>query len=126
MVATNTELIAVFTEDGIKLDIDFTRAKQFYAGTELLQDFKVESSQTLLRFGFADKPEYLSPTMEFVYSITSLFASRLSRAPDIKITRQAKTMTPEDADLLLMALPFATGSEFANYEWLDKSLDRSG
>ena len=114
----NTELIAVFTENAVIIDTELTKNKQFYTNDQLLADFKAAPFKTLLYFGFADKSPLMSQSLLFLHRVVLFFVEKLSKSPDIEITRSAPALTDDEADALLQKTPFAIGAEYIDSQWL--------
>ena len=114
------EIVAIFTENGVTLDTEKTTDKQCYTNEKLLSDFKTEPYKTILYFGFEDKSEQKSNSLQFLHEIASFFVEKLSKNPDIEITRTATDLTLEDANFFLQKKPYAIGSEFVDYLWILK------
>ena len=119
----NTEIVAIFTENGCILDTDATKSKQTYANDKLLPDFKKEPYKALLYLGFEDKAQHMSQSLMFLHGITAFFVDKLSKNPDIEITRTAAALTIDEADSMLRKTPYTIGSEFVDHQWLMKLWD---
>ncbi|MCL2122147.1 MAG: DEAD/DEAH box helicase [Clostridiales bacterium] len=114
----NRELVAVFTEKGLLLDTDATKSKQYYTNSKLLSDFSVSPYKALLYFGFADKAPDMHPSILFIHDIASLFVEKLSKNPDIEISRTAEALSAEDNSALLQRRPYVIGAEYVDQDWL--------
>jgi len=111
----NTDIIAIFTESGFTLDTDVTKDKRFYTNDKLLEDFSKAPYRTLLYFGFEDKPPQISQSLSYVHSISSFFIEKLSKNPDLEITRSAQPLVDEEKDALLQKAPYAVGFELSRF-----------
>jgi non-specific serine/threonine protein kinase len=116
--SVNAELVAIFTETGFALDTEATTAKQFYADDRLLSESKADPYKALLYFGFAEKAPAMSQSLLFLHGIASFFVDKLSKNPDIEITRTSAPLTDEESQSLLLKTPYAIGSEFVDAVWL--------
>ena len=114
----NTELVSIFTEDGLILDTDQTDNKRFYDNPKLLADFKLDPYAALLYFGFEEAPPHMSLSLQFLHGIVSLFVQKLSRNPDIEITRTAAPLNAEETESLLLKTPYVIGAEHVDARWL--------
>jgi len=119
-IVMNTELIAIFTENGVVLDMEAATNKHCYANAKLFADFTTEPYTALLYFGFEEKSQHMSHSLQFLHEIASFFVVKLSRNPDIEITRSAAALTAEESDSLLQKMPYAVGAEFVDALWLSK------
>ncbi|MCL2167363.1 MAG: SNF2 helicase-associated domain-containing protein, partial [Clostridiales bacterium] len=122
----NRELVAVFTEKGLLLDTDATRSKQYYTNSKLLSDFAAAPYKALLYFGFADKAPDMHPSLLFIHDIASLFVEKLSKNPDIEISRKAEALSAEDNSALLQRRPYVIGAEYVDKDWLSGLWDNLG
>jgi len=116
----NTELIAVFSEDGVIIDTEGVVGKHFYTNDSLLADFKEKPYKALLYFGFEDKSQHMSQSLLFLHGIASFFVEKLSKSPDIEIIRSAAPLTEDETGSLLQKIPYAIGAEFIDSQWLSK------
>ena len=85
----NADIIVVFTENGLIFDTEAGNNKHFYINEKLLSDFKTEPYKTLLNFGFESSSEQMSQSLLFLHEIAAFFTEKLSKNPDIEITRSA-------------------------------------
>ena len=115
----NTEIIAIFTENGFTLDTEPTKEKQVYTSENLLSDFKSDPDKALLYFGFEDKSTQMSQSLMFIHGISAYFTEKLSKNPDIEITHSAQPLTGDEKDAMLQKSPYAIGAEFITVPWLD-------
>ena len=111
-------LIAIFTENGFLLDTETTHDKDCYTNDELLISSATEPDKALLYFGFKDRLPHMSQSLLFLYRIASFFAEKLSKNPDIEITRSATDLTEDEINSILQKVPYATGSEFIDSQWV--------
>lgn len=120
----NTELIAVFTENGVILDTEATNEKDVYTNNALSSNFKIDPYRALLHFGFEDKVKHMSQSISFLHGIVSFFVEKLSKSPDLELTRSVAALTGEETDALLQRKPYAVGSEFVDARWLCSIWDK--
>ena len=116
----NNELIAIFTENGLTLDTDAVSGKQFYINDALLSEFSKDPYKALLDFGFEEKSALMSQSVMFLHGIVAFFIEKLSKDPDLEITRSAAPLTADEATALLQKTPYAIGAEFLDFQWLTK------
>ena len=116
----NNELIAIFTEKGLTLDTGATANKQFYINDRLLSDFAEDPYKALLYFGFEEKSLHMSQSVMFLHGVAVFFVEKLSKNPDLEITRSAAPLTADEAASLLQKTPYTIGAEFLDYQWLVK------
>ena len=114
----NTELIAVFTESGAVLDTEQTKNKDYYVSDKLMDDYMADPDRALLYFGFEYKKPSMSQSLSFIHGIAAFFVDKLSKDPDLEISRAAAPLTDDEADSLLQKTPYAIGSEFVDLAWL--------
>ena len=115
----NTDIIAIFNENSVILDTEVTQNKDFYTNETLLSTFKTSPFQALLYFGFEDKSLKMSQSLLFLHGVTAFFIEKLSKNSEIEITRSAAMLTTEETDFLLQKIPYAIGSEFIDFLWLE-------
>jgi len=115
----NKDIIAIFTQGGFTLDTEATKDKQFYENDRLLADFAGQPYRALLYFGFEDRPPQMSQSLSYVHGISAYFIEKLSKDPDLEITRTAQPLASEEKDALLQKAPYAVGFEFITIPWLD-------
>ena len=60
----------------------------------------------------------MSQSLLFLHTVAAFFIEKLSKNPEIEITRTAEPLTADEAYPLLMKTPYAIGSEFINFTWL--------
>ena len=114
----DTEIVAIFTQDGFLLDTETTKSKQVYSNDALLAKFSEAPYEALLYFGFAEKGEHMTQSLIFLHGIASLFVEKLGKNPDIEITRTATELTIDEAASILDKTPYSIGSEFIDHQWL--------
>lgn len=120
----NTEIIAVFSQNGVILDTEATKNKLYYFDDKLLADFQAQPDKALLYFGFEDKSGQMSQSLQFLQGIAAFFIEKLSKNPELEITRSAAALTDEEASALLQKTPYAIGSEFIDSIWLNGIWDK--
>jgi non-specific serine/threonine protein kinase len=116
--AGNAELVAICTAGGIALDEMRSDSKTPYRGEELLRNFKEAPYKSLLYFGFEDKEPSMAVSLSFIHDICERFIFELSRDNEIEFTRKAKPPSDEMIDGMFENIPFMTGAELADRDWL--------
>ncbi|MDR2898753.1 MAG: DEAD/DEAH box helicase, partial [Clostridiales bacterium] len=113
------DIIVIFNPNGVTLDTQEVTGKAYYNET-LLTGFEVEQYKALFYFGFEDWHPDMSASLSFVHNVCHCFIDRLSRDPDIEITKTVKT--PDTAFFMdmLHGAPFAVGVEYLNAGWFMK------
>ncbi len=125
MTYTGLLLNAYYTLDSfiIELNGDDHSIKQ--EGNELkewMEGFSENKYKTLYHLGFLTKKEWLSPQMEYLYHIADLLIKKLSKQPDLEISRENVVidLTEDELADLQSELPFAIGMEYVDSIWLQK------
>ena len=82
--------------------------------------FRASPVQALYSLGFEEKPASLDEAGIFLYRIAETFLTELSKTEGLELLREnIKVPLSQDlAEKLLLQLPFASGSEFVNDQWL--------
>lgn len=82
--------------------------------------FRASPVQALYSLGFEEKPASLDEAGIFLYRIAETFLTELSKTEGLELLREnIKLPLSQDlAEKLLLQLPFASGSEFVNDQWL--------
>ena len=116
----NTDIIAIFTENGFIIDTEVTKSKSFYMDEALLSDFKIEHDKTFMHLGFKAKAPNMSQSLLFLHRISSYFIDKVSKDPDIDILFTTDDLTNEEISYLLQKIPYAIGSEFIDASWITR------
>lgn len=119
------ELMAVFNENSFILDYEENKKLKLKEGElekqrEIYENFKEDKYKALFNMGFSEKDYYMSPSLEFLYFLSSKFIDGISKKSDIEFTREETELqfSFEDIDEIKQRIPFAIGSEFINDEWI--------
>lgn len=80
----------------------------------------------LYHLGFIIKKEWFSPELEFLYSIADKLLLKLSRQPDVELSRDMTRveLSEEECIDLINKVPFAIGVEYVEASWLQLIWDR--
>ncbi|MDR1193051.1 MAG: DEAD/DEAH box helicase, partial [Peptococcaceae bacterium] len=116
--AGDAELVAICAPGGVVLDEERCSAKNPYDGGRLLRAFREAPYKALLYFGFEDKDPAMSVSLSFVRDICERFILELSRDNEIEFTRQARPPSQEVVDGIIAGVPFMTGAELVDGEWV--------
>ncbi len=89
---------------------------------EWKRQFDENKYKALFHLGFITKKDWFSPQLEYLYHIADLFISKLSKQPDIELSRDAVQveLSDEERSDLIDKVPFAIGMEYVNDTWLQK------
>lgn len=131
MIKTNNilkkQLIVVLKENGF-LELDFEDAKEKIEAEQIeyqdkfLQRFNDDPIEALLFLGLDKYGVRLSPSINFIKSISSKFSKKLIKTPDIEDLRDkvnVKLEADEVNDFLENA-PFLNKMEYLDFEWIGK------
>lgn len=120
----NTTLIAYFKEDGFIIDYDTFSTKKTivdttYTNEEWYERFRSNKYEALFYFGFENKVDY-SPSIDYLYFISNYFIDQIAKQSDIELTREKTliTLSDDDVDMLLSAMPYCIGMEYVTRTWL--------
>lgn len=82
--------------------------------------FKADKYKTLFRLGFLVEKDWFSPSMRFLYNISTMVIDRLSKQPDIELSRDLVQLEPGVDDVLAIKenLPFSIGMEYVDEIWI--------
>lgn len=114
----------IFTDRDFHLDIPS-------AGTAEEQDgmrarFEKDRYRALYQMGFEEKAANLTATGNFLYQVSNAFLKKLTAMPELEIARSSieLSVSGEELEDLLKAVPFAIGAEHVTEEWLHAVFDR--
>ncbi len=110
-----------FTKDGIAAEIDERNATE--------QDVRWKNlwEQDMYRAAYAyglENGENTTPTGHFIRTLVEKFLKKLTDLPELEMVREKVkvSLTPEDVEALLRAVPFALGTEYVTAPWLKKMI----
>jgi Superfamily II DNA/RNA helicases, SNF2 family len=85
-----------------------------------LEAFEADKYSALFHFGFLKREKWFSPSVEYLHHFAELLIKKLSQEPDLEINREDTQvkLTEEELYKLREELPFATGMEYVDNEWL--------
>ena len=117
----NRETVAVYKEVGFITDriiVKNANIDQEYQDM-LYNDLSSNPCKALYEHGFSDK-DGQDTSVRFLLDIARAVIRDISGNPDINITRTAAKPTSECLLQLLRHLPYVTGSEFVNLNWIEQ------
>lgn len=93
---------------------------------EWKKQFDNNKYAALYHLGFITKKEWFSPELEYLYSIADKLLQKLSRQPDVELSRDMTRveLSEEECIDLINKVPFAIGMEYVNSSWLQLIWDR--
>ena len=112
--------IAIYTETGYIVDhVDAKSEKNFDEDyhLEFYKDFSTNPSKALYEHAFLDRDKY-EPCVQFLMDVAKVAINDISGNPDVNITRIAPMPSTEKLLPLLRQVPYVTGCEFVNINWL--------
>lgn len=115
---SSCELVAVFEHNSFSVRRAGLNAGDGFFDDELLKDFETNKYLTLFNFGFMAKPQDISPSLEYLHLLASVFICEITRDGDIEISGKAAPVSEETALQLFHSVPFALGMENIGLEWI--------
>lgn len=122
------ELIVCFTENGFILDFEQVVTKKQQPDVaqkevierELYKKYRDDSSNMLFDFAFTEANNTMASSLAFLHSVAVQFIQSVSRTEDIEFTRENTEVIPAEEDIvnILQSVPFVTGLEFVNENWV--------
>ena len=98
------------------------------AGEEntLLAQFKADRWEALYRLGLGERPEGLSPSAQYLYTVAEAFFRALTSLPELELLREnaREQLSDEEVARLLQSVPFVIGAEYVDRAWLEHLFDR--
>ncbi len=90
------------------------------------QRFEADRYKALFHLGFLTKKEWFSPSLEYLYHIADMLIQKLSRQPDIELSRNMVQTELSGDELVGLKdkVPFAIGMEYVNDVWLKGLWDK--
>ncbi|WNF35091.1 DEAD/DEAH box helicase [Bacillaceae bacterium IKA-2] len=121
------ELIACFAEIGFTLDFNIVKSKSYTdvdksIADDLYKKYLDNHNLMLFYYGFIEKTEKMTVSMEFLHSISNKFIKSLSKTPTIELSREQTFITPTGDEIkeILANVPFMIGQEFINKQWIEQ------
>lgn len=137
MSNTNTQqrykLTAYYKPEGFIVDLaeaDSVKIKDNNPNNQEPEDWKRQFDDNkyiaLYHLGFITRKEWFSPQIEFLYSIADKVLQKLSRQPDVELSRDIiqVELSEEECIDFINKVPFAVGMEFVTVSWLHMIWDR--
>ena len=125
------DLIAIIEPEGkYALDWQFTKKNQEESLDKFLQDiydlYIKNSDKALFVLGMYKKPLSLSPSLEFLHTLSEAFIECISKNPDIENLRDRAVgiLEDEQKDELILKAPYINGLEYFHRKWIDLVWER--
>lgn len=85
-----------------------------------LERFKLDKYKTLFLLGFLIEKDWFSPSVKFLYHISEMLIDKLSKQPDIELTRDLVqiNLSKDEISGIKERLPFANGMEYIDELWI--------
>jgi SNF2 family DNA or RNA helicase len=121
------KLNAYYKPEGFVIDlgeVNSARMNEDMAYSDELKEWKKQFDENkniaLFHLGFITKKEWFSSELEYLYSIADKVLQKLSRQPDIELSRDLVQveLSEEECIDLIDRVPFAIGMEYVNAAWL--------
>lgn len=119
------ELIASFSRDDFILDYEAVAKKGFSEEKRQFEQawqaqFRANKDQTLFYFGFSSDLDFLSPTMAFLHRISETFLHKISKQPDLELSRENTdlSLTTDEIAEIRKIIPFGNGMAHVNDGWI--------
>lgn len=115
-----------FTEDGFAPVVSAGQLSP--EDRKLLSRFEEDRAQALYQLGLSGGRETASASVAFLFLVADTYLKRLTDLPDLELLRHEAqvTLTDEDGDALLRAVPFALGAEYITEKWLRRQYSELG
>ncbi|MDF2907870.1 MAG: helicase, superfamily [Herbinix sp.] len=127
------KLNAYYKPEGFIVDLEIANSAKIneeMAFNDEIEEWKKQFNENkylaLLHLGFITKKEWFSPALEYLYSIADKVLQKLSRQPDIELSRELVRveLSEEECIDLIDKVPFAIGMEYVDSSWLHMISDR--
>ena len=109
----------VLTPDGFVPELPGSRHTE--EGEALLARWKENRCKELYHLGQRERPEGLSPSVLYLYTVAEAFFRALTSLPELELLRERARalLCEEETARLLQAVPFVIGAEYVNRAWLE-------
>ena len=113
----------ILTPDGFTPEL---LSEQPLEENTLLAQFKADRYEALYRLGLGERPEGLSLSAQYLYTVVEAFFRALTSLPELELLREKAQvrLSDEDAIKLLQSVPFVIGAEYVDRAWLEGLFDR--
>lgn len=127
------QLNAYFRPEGFVIDLEevnSTKMQENMTYEDELKEWKKQFNENkftaLYHLAFLTKKEWFSPELEYLYSIADKLIQKLSRQPDVELSREMTgvELSEEECIDLINKVPFAIGMEYVDSSWLHLIWDR--
>ena len=114
----------VLTADGFTPEL--SRRQSSEEDHALLAKWKDDRWTALYHLGLGDRPEGLSQSALYLYTVSETFFRALTSLPELELAREKAQarLSEGEAGQLLQSVPFVLGSEFVNQTWLEMLFQR--
>lgn len=118
------QLEFVLTAEGFVPEVPALASKE--ESRTLPAEWKSDRWAALYHLGLEERPSELSPSGLYLYTVAESFFRALTSLPELEVAREKAvvSLSDEEADRLLRAVPFATGSEHIDRPWLERAFKR--
>ena len=92
----------------------------------LLAQFRTDRYEALYRLGLGERPEGMSLSAQYLYTVAEAFFHALTSLPGLELLRDKARarLSDEEAAQLLQSVPFVIGAEYVDRAWLERLFDR--
>ena len=127
------KLNAYYKPEGFVIDLgeeNSAKINEEIAINDELKEWKKQFDENkyiaLFHLGFIVKKEWFSPELEYLYYIADKVLQKLSRQPDIELSRDMiqVELSEEECIDLIDKVPFAIGMEYVNNAWIHGIWDK--
>lgn len=87
----------IFTSNGFMVDV--TENELTAKAMVWKERFDADRYAALYQFGFSEKEEWLTPSMQFLFRVSGAFIQSLTRLPELELVRENAGVCP-DADTI--------------------------
>ena len=114
----------VLTADGFTPEPLFEQSAE--EDNTLLAQFRVDRYEALYRLGLGERPEGMSPSAQYLYTVAEEFFRALTSLPELELLREKARAQLSDEDAarkLLQSVPLVIGAEYVDRAWLERLFD---
>jgi len=130
LAKNKAELNGYFTQNGFVVEeVDKRDSKGEGENDPCLlwaERFKADRYQALFHLGFLKAEKWFSPSVEYLYAISELLITKLTRKVGIELERDAVEVSPSEDEIrkLLDEVPFSIGMEHVDARWITSIWNR--
>ena len=117
-------LTFVLTAEGFIPELPWRQSTE--AEDALLAEWKADRWTALYHLGLGERPEGLSPSALYLYTVSEAFFRALTSLPELELAREKAraALSEEETGRLLRAVPFASGASCVDRDWLAQAFER--